>query len=116
MKLKGTSNLNFNKTDVLYLIDDCGTIITAEIVRLYPLTVRLVYEEKFFDPIKVTQIYESYKYSYVHVGESLYRLTRDSRWVRSLNKILNLPEEEILIYRKRDKAMSSCIKLLINKK
>lgn len=115
MRLKGTSNLNFNKTNVLYLVDDCGTVVTAEVIRSYPLTVKLIFEERFIDPVESGPDEFDFKYYYIQIGKFLYKCTRYSKLIKEQNKIINLPEEEVLIYRTRDWALSSCVKLLINK-
>ena len=49
MKTRGTSNLNFDVNDTLYLVDNNGNVYVTNVERALPLTVRVLNLYKVYD-------------------------------------------------------------------
>lgn len=115
MKTRGTSNLNFDVNDTLYLVDNNGNVYVTNVERALPLTVRVLHLYKVYDIEKCKKnSIKDWKLNYATIKGDLYKYSRRF-CVLEQNKYYNLPEEELIIYRNHLQSFKTCIKLLIDK-
>lgn len=117
MKARGTSNLNFNVNDSLYLVSSNGNgiVYATNVERESPLTVRVLYLYKVCDIEKCKKnSIKDWKFNYATIKGDLYKYSKRF-CVLEQNKCYNLPEEELIIYRNYLQSFRTCIKLLIDK-
>jgi hypothetical protein len=115
MKTRGTSNLNFDVNDTLYLVDNNGNVYVTNVERALPLTVRVLNLYKVYDIEKCKKnSIKDWKFNYATIKGDLYKYSRRV-CVLEQNKYYNLPEEELIIYRNYLQSFRTCIKLLIDK-
>lgn len=118
MKARGTSNLNFNVKDRLYLVknnENNGRIYLADVIRVSPLTAVVCCYISITELEKCEKDTAKNWYShYITIKGDLYKFSSKPVFLEK-RKYLNLPEEELLIYRNYSQSAKTCIKLLIDK-
>ena len=115
MKTRGTSNLNFDVNDTLYLVDNNGNVYVTNVERALPLTVRVLHLYKVCDIEKYKKnSIKDWKFNYATIKGDSYKYSKRF-CVLEQNKCYNLPEEELIIYRNYLQSFKTCIKLLIDK-
>lgn len=115
MKARGTSNLNFNVNDTLYLVDNNGNVYVTNVERNLPLTVRVLYLYKVYDIEKCKKYsVKDWRFNYAAIKGDLYKYSRKLCSIEQ-DKYYNLPEEELIIYRNYIQGFKTYIKLLIDK-
>jgi hypothetical protein len=117
MKARGTSNLNFNVNDSLYLVDNNGNIYVTNVKRISPLTVKVLYLYKIYNLEKCEKYsIKDWRFNYVTIKGNSYTYSSFRKFCSTeQDKYYNLPEEELIIYRNYLQSLKTCIKLLIDK-